>query len=175
MMPLAGAPRQSHGLLRRLGRLSGAEAALLAEAMILLAFSSAAIRFLPFTRIGKLASGRLGRKSLGPTDRLAAEVAWAVQACARRVPWRAVCFQQGLTSQIMLRRRGVDSTLYFGAAMGAESELAAHVWVKAGQTEVVGCQEAAGYAVLATYPPAPGGRPESNRTAGRGRFDPIRS
>ncbi len=148
---------------------------MLAEAMLVLAFSSAAIRFLPFARIGNLASGRLGRKPPRPADRPAAEVAWAVQACARRVPWRAVCFQQGLASQIMLRRRGVDSTLYFGAAMGADSELAAHVWVKAGQIEVVGCQEAPGFAVLATYPPEPGRRPAPNSIAGRDRFDPIRS
>ena len=166
---------RSHGLLARFSRLSGAEAALLAEAMLVLAFSSAAIRFLPFAQVGRLASRRLGRARRGPVEGLAGEVAWAVQACARRVPWRAVCFQQGLASQIMLRRRGVDSTLYFGAAMGAESELAAHVWVKAGPIEIVGCREAAGFAVLATYPPAPGWRPQSNRIAGRGHFDPIRS
>jgi hypothetical protein len=144
---------------------------LLAEAMLVLAFSSAAIRLLPFARVGRLASGRLGRRRRRQAEELAAKVAWAVRACARRAPWRAVCFQQGLTSQIMLRRRGVDSTLYFGAAMGAESALAAHVWVKAGPTEVVGCDEADGFAVLATYPAALGG--ESNTIAGRERFDPI--
>lgn len=144
---------------------------MLAEAMLVLAFSSAAIRLLSFARVGRLASGRLARRRPRPAGELAAKVAWAVRACARRAPWRAVCFQQGLTSQIMLRRRGVDSTLYFGAAMGAESALAAHVWVRAGPIEVVGCDEAAGFAVLATYPAAPGGK--LNTIAGRERFDPI--
>jgi hypothetical protein len=146
---------------------------MLAEAMLVLAFSSAAIRFLPFARVGKLASGRLGRQRPQPADGLISKVAWAVQACARRVPWRSVCFQQGLTSQVMLRRRGVDSTLYFGAAMRADAALSAHVWVKAGTVEVIGCQEAAGFAVLATFPPAAGR--EANSIAGRGWFDPIRS
>jgi hypothetical protein len=149
---------------------------LLAEAFTLLAFSSAAIRVLPFTNVGALASPRLGRPRVGPEFDLIAKVAWAIGACARRAPFRAVCFQQGLTAQIMLRRRGVDSTLYFGAKGDAPAGLSAHVWVKAGEREVVGCEHAAGYAALACFPPAPGGRAQDSAAiAERGRFDATRS
>jgi hypothetical protein len=170
-MAMAGA--SPHDFLTRLSRLSRAEAALLAEAMLVLAFSSAAIRLLPFARVGRLASGRLGRRRPRPAGELVAKVAWAVRACARRAPWRAVCFQQGLAAQIMLRRRGLDSTLYFGAANDRTEGLAAHVWVKLGEREVVGCDEAAGFAVLAVFPRRPGTPVDASR--GPVRFDPIRS
>ncbi|HEY2483291.1 MAG TPA: lasso peptide biosynthesis B2 protein [Caulobacteraceae bacterium] len=144
------------------------------EAFTLLALSSAAIRVLPFTPIGRLASMRLGRPRAKLDPGVSARVAWAVRACGRRAPWRAVCFQQGLAAQIMLRRRGVDSTLYFGAAHEKTEGLTAHVWVKAGERDVVGCEEAAGFAVLATFPPRPGGSTLNVGVAERKRrFDSI--
>jgi hypothetical protein len=76
----------------------------------------------------------------------------AVQAVARRAPWRSLCYQQGLTAQIMLRRRGIDSTLYFGARPKGCEGLAAHVWVRDGAQDVIGCEEAHGFAVLACFP-----------------------
>jgi hypothetical protein len=168
------APRRSPGVLGRLRRLSAADRALLAEALVVLAASSAAIRVLRFTRVGRLASWRLGRERPGSSLDLPARVAWAVRACGRRAPWRAVCFQQGLTAQIMLRRRGVESTLYFGVALEKTEGLSAHVWVKAGERDVVGCEEASGYAALVAFPPAPDEpAPDMVIVRGQGRFDAI--
>jgi hypothetical protein len=82
----------------------------------------------------------------------ATRVRWAVTAAARRVPWRAKCFEQGLASQIMLRRRGVPSVLYYGAAPDDLRGLSAHVWVRDGDLDVIGGEIASRYAVLATFP-----------------------
>ena len=54
----------------------------------------------------------------------------------------------------MLRRRGVPSILYYGASPDENQGLAAHVWVRDGNTDVVGCEVASRYAVLATFPAA---------------------
>jgi len=169
------APRSaSPGFLSRLRRLSAGELALLAEAYVMLAACSAAIRVLHFTRVGRLASWPLGPMRAELTVDLVTRVAWAVRACGRRAPWRAVCFQQGLTAQIMLRSRGVDSTLYFGAALEKTVGLSAHVWVKAGERDVVGCDEAVGYAALALFPPPSNEpAPDAATIRGQGRFDPI--
>jgi hypothetical protein len=43
------------------------------------------------------------------------------------------------------------STLYYGAAT-IEGELKAHVWVKSGERDVVGCEVADEYAQLARFP-----------------------
>lgn len=79
-------------------------------------------------------------------------IRWAIVACARRVPWRALCFEQGLAAQFMLRRRGIASVLYYGAAPDTKQGLSAHVWVRDGNVDVVGCEVASAYAVLATFP-----------------------
>lgn len=127
---------------------------LAANAMLVLAGTTLAIKLLPFRAIGRLASQRLRRRAnISTKRRIVNRIAWAVSAAARRAPWKAVCFQQGLAAQIMLRQSGVDSTLFFGATSNRGRGLEAHVWVRAGGIDVIGCENADQYAVLATFPP----------------------
>ncbi len=125
-------------LLARLRRLGAVELGLLCEAFFLLLLSSAAIRLLPFSQVGRIACWPLKPGEPTARETLTDKIAWAVRACSQRTPWRPVCFQQGLAAQIMLRRRGVNSTLFFGAATDEVKELAAHVWVRDGDRSVVG-------------------------------------
>ena len=143
---------------RKATRLSWADRFLLLEALVLLAVVAPAIRLLPFPKIGRMASGPVHEPRLADPDAkvLIERVRWAVEVAAGRARWRAVCFQQGLAAQLMLRRRGVDSTLYFGAAPDKQKGLTAHVWVRVGDTDVIGTETAAGYATLAAFPSTKG-------------------
>jgi hypothetical protein len=128
-----------------------ADRLLLAEALLTLALASLAIRLLPFRRVvgvaGSADRGGAATDSEGETRR----VVWAVGAWARRVPWKAVCFQRGLAVHVMLRRRGIPSHLHYGVSQA--DGLKAHVWVSAAGRDVIGGEEAAGFTCLATYPP----------------------
>jgi Transglutaminase-like superfamily len=123
------------------------------EAIIWLAIARVAIAVLPFRHVGLLATRPVRRKVFGEM-RLSKvrRIRWAIIVAARRVPWRALCFQQGLAAQLMLRRRGVPSVLYYGAAQWEGTGLSAHVWVRAGDIDVVGGEIADRFAVLATFP-----------------------
>ncbi len=72
----------------------------------------------------------------------------------RLVPWRAVCFQQGLAVHSMLRRRGIGSILHYGIRRAPEGGMGAHVWVCVNGQPVIGGEEAPGFSCLATYPAA---------------------
>lgn len=123
--------------------------ALLAEAGAMMLAASLAVRLVPFRtlaeRLGK------GRKGLAAAD---AETAYwlrrAVLAWAKRLPWRALCFEQGLAAFALLRRRKLAATLHYGAATIA-GELKAHVWVTSGETELVGGETKDNYGVLARF------------------------
>jgi hypothetical protein len=125
---------------------------LLGEALVALTVASALIALVPFRRIAALASR--GRQGPPAPPGEARRIAQAVDAWARRVPWRAVCFQQGFAAQLMLRRRGHAACLIYGAARDEHGGLIAHVWVRSGSTDVIGCEGAERYGVLATFPPA---------------------
>ena len=57
---------------------------------------------------------------------------------ARYVPFKAVCLPQAMAARVMLKRRGVESVMHFGAAKGTEKPLDAHAWLDAAGVEVTG-------------------------------------
>jgi len=125
---------------------------LLIEALAMLALASLLIAILSFRRIAAIAAVR--RSATAATPAQARAIERAVAAWGRRVPWRAVCFQQGLTAQLMLRRRGLAAALYYGAARDETGQLIAHVWVRSAAVDVIGCKGAERYGLLAVFPPA---------------------
>lgn len=140
--------------LRRFWRLSWQDRLLLLEAILWLAVAGFAIAVLPFRHIGLLAARPVRRLKLPYHARLdkVRRTRWAIMSTATRVPWRAMCFQRGLAAQLMLRRRGIPSVLYYGAAQDDLSGLYTHVWVCDGAVDVIGGEIAHRYAVLATFP-----------------------
>ena len=112
---------------------------LLAQVMFALALARLAVALLPFRLIGMWASRRPTVVASQQARSVAIErVRWAVAVCARRAPFRAKCFEQGLATQGLLRHRGVAATLHFGAARDWEN-LIAHVWITADDEAVIGC------------------------------------
>ncbi|MEE4451360.1 lasso peptide biosynthesis B2 protein [Novosphingobium resinovorum] len=144
-------------LLAKFRRFDWEERRCLAEAVVLLALAAAAVRLLPLGWLGRIASAGPFGAAPATADRaevLAWMVGWAVDRAARRNLLRAKCFEQGLAAQIMLRRRGMDSTLFYGVtAVGDEHRpIRAHVWVETERFPVVGDPEPGTFALLATWP-----------------------
>ena len=137
--------------LPRLHRLSAADWLLLGEALPTLVWASLAIAFRPFRRVAAAAS-QPRQHARNPDARAARKIAWAVDAWARRVPWRAVCFQRGLAAHRMLRRRGYDSVLHYGVAQEDLKGLSAHVWVTLAGQPVIGGEEAPQFSCLIAFP-----------------------
>jgi hypothetical protein len=137
------------GLLVRLHRLDGRRRRLLAHAAVLLTLASAAVALFPFMRAVRLGAVPLGRRRSIEID----DCTWAIEAAARRLPWRTVCIEKGIALQRLLRRRGVDAILHYGARHHPESsKLEAHVWVTVDGKIVIGGEEAAGFVEVAAYP-----------------------
>lgn len=133
--------------------LPGKDRALLAEAAGSLILASLRVALLPFRRVAQRSAAGLAGLPAADAETIAA-VAGAVTRAARHLPTRAVCIEQGLAAQAMLRRRGFGSTLCYGAARDAERGLAAHVWVRSGTRDVVGCEDLARFALIASFPPS---------------------
>lgn len=130
-------------------RLVSRDGALAAEALAWLALARAAVVLLPF----RVLSRRLGLvRGETPTTVVASpasrRVAWAVAAAARRTPWRSKCLEQAIAAKAMLRRRGIESTLYLGVV---REPMAAHAWLRVGEHNVTGGQDVSRYAVVASF------------------------
>lgn len=139
--------------VRRITRTLWNNRALAVEAVSALAAASLAIRLLPFRTVVNSADARPVERARPVSDPLSEirRVRWAIEAAARRLPWRIVCFQKGLALHRLLRRRGIESVLHYGVAQD-ERGLTAHVWVTHRGDAIIGGDEAIGYTCLATYP-----------------------
>jgi len=148
----------ANSLLGKFYRLPRHDRLLLLEATLWLAVARLTIAAVPFRYVGRLAARPTRRPEPPEQTRLeeVGRIRWAIIACARRVPWRTMCFQQGLAAQFILRRRGVPSVLYYGAALDDLQGLSAHVWVRDGDIDVIGGETASRFALLATFPPQAG-------------------
>ena len=133
----------------RLYRMDPARRRLVLRAAAAVTAASAAVALLPFRR-----AIRFGSSPVGGAQRVApSECVWAVEAAARRLPWRTMCIQKGLAAQRLLRESGTDARLHYGARHHPETgKLEAHVWVSAGGSIVIGGDEAGEFAELGVYP-----------------------
>jgi len=122
------------------------------EAAIFLTLASPLVFLVPFRHIARWL-GELNREAEPDTDMARARaVGHAVIRVSRHLPWRPLCLPQALAARIMLRRRGISSTFYFGMRLEEGTRnMRAHAWVMAGTIDVVGGQGADQFTVLARY------------------------
>lgn len=147
--------------LRRFAQVGHRRRALVIEAVTCLLLARLGLLFVPFPKLAR----RLGdfvppsdsramaaRKSGAQADAaLAEEIGWAVTRSARYMPFKAPCLPQAMAARLMLGRRGVSSTLHFGAARAEQMPLDAHAWLDAAGVEVTGYPVANKFAEIACF------------------------
>ena len=114
---------------------------LLWEALLALSMARVAMVCFSFRRIAAWL-GMAGVESPLTTTaaeiRIAKDVGWAVGVLARRVPWDGRCLAQALAAMWMLRRRGLEGTVSFGAGRSKSASFDAHAWLRVGSCIVTG-------------------------------------
>ena len=130
---------------------------LVVEAIVALGIARLGIAVLPSRWLARFFTREPNRPERSGEARQAVVtgVRRAIQAGARRLPGQTMCFPRAVAAQSMLRRRGIGTTLYYGAATSAEDGLTTHVWLQDQETGIVGHELAPRYRVLARYTPAP--------------------
>lgn len=82
---------------------------------------------------------------------VARRVSWAVRRASGLTPWPSVCLLQAITAKVLLRRRGIPSTLYLGATFDESKSLLAHAWLRCGPLYVTGGPGHEHYGVVASF------------------------
>jgi hypothetical protein len=77
---------------------------------------------------------------VGPTElRYARRVAWCIEKLSPHTPTESNCYPQALAARVLLRGKGIPSTVYYGAAFEPGGHaLETHVWVRCGSLIVTG-------------------------------------
>jgi hypothetical protein len=126
---------------------------ILVEAIWALAHARLALRLQPFRHVARRLTRPAASTASTAPDIAVQRVRWAILAAARRVPWRTVCFDQGIAAQRMLARRGVVADLVYGVRR-SDQGLDAHVWVRLLEgSVVVGGEQAPLFQEMALFRP----------------------
>lgn len=84
----------------------------------------------------------------------ARDVAWAVQAGTRYIPWRNLCRHQAWQAAVLLTYFGVPYTYFVGVRRGPDRALQGHAWVKVNHRFVCGHCDERTYSLVDVLGPA---------------------
>lgn len=129
-------------------------ALLLAEAWLCLAWSRLLL-VLPFRRIaprlGEPCSETEQHDWSGDMQAELDRIADAVRIASRHAWWECKCLVRAMAAMRMLKRRGIESTLYLGTGRDEEGRLAAHAWLRSGSCYITGAEERNRFTVVGMY------------------------
>lgn len=115
--------------------MSWREQLLFIEAFCLTGVVRFAVLSLPFRWLAPFL-GKHMRESPEKEDNLKLEAARRVgrmvEKVSRHTVWESKCLVQAIVCKIMLRRRGIASTLYLGVGKDEKKSLVAHAWLRCG-------------------------------------------
>lgn len=79
------------------------------------------------------------------------QVARAIALMHRHTPWQTHCLARAFAGMEMLKRRGIESTLYLGTGKDKNGKMIAHAWLRSGDIYVTGADVMDQFTVVATY------------------------
>jgi hypothetical protein len=85
------------------------------------------------------------------TDAYRRNVQLALRLCHLYTPWKSECYTRALTAKILLKRKGIPSTVYIGFRKEPNGTYAGHAWLRSYDRIVTGREEMNGYIVHSFY------------------------
>lgn len=138
-------------------RLSFADRLLVSEAFLFLGAARFAVLTVSFRRLASFLGQRdktinsivAGRENDRSPE--VEKVYRAIWLTSRHTPWLSNCLAKAVAARLMLRRRRINSTLYFGMAKTDAGEFEAHAWLSSAGKILKSGDDPDRYAVVAAF------------------------
>lgn len=127
------------------------------EAFVCLVTASLLVRLVPFRWLRRYLGDhpRETAPEIGAeAEAQALRVRGLIRGVCRRLDWKPRCLARGVAAIAMLRRRGLEATLYLGVGSD-EPGIRGHAWVRCGTVMVVGGVSRWRYTSLGGFSRAP--------------------
>ncbi|MCC5939970.1 MAG: lasso peptide biosynthesis B2 protein [Balneolaceae bacterium] len=110
---------------------------------------------LPFKHFSKLLGKPADKHSEdapNPDPAYTATVSRYISNCSRLVPWDSKCLAQAAAGKMMMRKKGIPATVFFGVKKGDGNEkIKAHAWLSVGPEIVLGGDVAGEYSPISRF------------------------
>ncbi len=122
------------------------------EAWVLLHLMKGVILFVPFKKIASKIGTIQKESDHQIVESKELDMVWrSIHRANRFTIHKSVCYDQALTAKLMLKRRGIVSTLYFGLSKDEKEQMIAHSWVRCGNKIVTGKSGMERFTVVASF------------------------
>ena len=75
----------------------------------------------------------------------------SILSMSRHLPWECKCLVQAISGKMMLGKRKISNTLYFGVAKDEDRGIIAHAWLRVGEVIILGGGGLDQFAVVSTF------------------------
>lgn len=140
-------------LIKKYSQLSASDKILLFEASIILIIIKLLIRLLPIRFYKKI----FGKQNSEPEIQVSEnqshtlyKISQAIVRSRKVIPWKSKCLTEAIAAKIMLRKRGIASTLFLGINKD-EDKMIAHAWLRCGNTYITGRRGMNKFVVLSSF------------------------
>ena len=143
-------------MLARFFALPFREQVALVEAVLCLGLARLLL-IVPFKRVapylGRAEAGAAASEDVLDAERreTAIVIRRGILRVSKRLPWHSSCLVCAIAGLMMLHRRRMPSVLHLGARVDAQTDLAAHAWLRCGEVDVVGAEIAEQYTPIAAF------------------------
>ena len=128
----------------------------LLEAFVLLVYARILVVFRPFKKIAPTLGTHMQETSTEVSSEQlekAKAIGRAIKRVSQFTPFRSMCFEQAITASIMLSKRGIETTTYFGVLKdkSVKEGLKAHAWIKVGESTITGNRGMNKFTVVSSF------------------------
>jgi hypothetical protein len=129
---------------------------ILLEAWCMLAIARILLLLLPFRKLAPLLGKRSSPESEDPYIPLyhtrLTRISTAILKAAAYAPWRTQCFEQALAARLMLRFRGLTTTVFFGVSKSKKKgNFNAHAWLQCNGLTITGGKQLEQFTIIACF------------------------
>jgi hypothetical protein len=127
------------------------------EAFTFITISRFLIVFIPFKKLANRIGNLNQESSLNISTEqqvIGLEIGKLIKKVSQFTPFRSLCFEQALTCKLMLNRRKISSTIYFGLLKKEKNDgkdLKAHAWLRSGENYLTGNKGKNHFTVVAKF------------------------
>lgn len=129
---------------------------MIAEVVFALALARSAVLALPFAWVARCLgiqknsneAEEVCTESTSPSD--ARRIGAIIRKVGCRVPWKCKCLEYAIAAKLLLKRRAIPSTVYFGVR-NENGELKAHAWLRSGAVIVTGGENHRHFTVINVF------------------------
>lgn len=138
------------GLIHKFLRLPNIEKLLFVKALTISLLVKIVVKIFPLRWYRKYLQSEGLPAMLPENEDTIIKITRAVHRCSRYAPWPTRCLVDAITAKILLRQKGIGSTLFLGVNKES-SNLSAHAWLMCGEKFITGRKGHQKFVVVSSF------------------------